>query len=487
MSRTKQQQAVVDAALDPDIHLIKVKATAGSGKTFTLVELAKELQPETGLYLAYNKAIAEEATQKFAGTNIKCSTIHSLAYSSVVRQYGLKVGFFGIRNVQPSSTPYRQKMEVVNTLEDFFLSGYTDVQEYFTDAGTSDYIEDMCLDHLNLMTTGAIQCSHSFYLKLFHIYMAMGEIETPEVDLLLVDEAGDITALTLDIFRLIKAEKKIAVGDPMQNIYSFNKTINAFDELHGEGVDIELTESFRVSDVIASRIEGFVHNNLDNTFKFQGRHYPINTPITTKAYIARNNSGLLEEMFRLQEEAVPFHTTRKIDIILELPLVLANLGSGSPITEYKYKHIEKMRSDWEKSKMLQTKYKSVGSYVRFLSPEDEELIRAFQVVMAHGPREINNLVKYAKECAKTPCNLTLTTAHSSKGLEFSSVEIAPDLNEKIADTIYKIKKENLAWNEDTSETIIASLQEEFRLYYVSCSRSMVELKNAIFLPQGIIK
>jgi len=487
MSRTSQQQAVIDAALDPSIDLIKVKAIAGSGKTFTLVELAKELNPKTGIYMAYNKAIAEEATQKFKGTNIKCSTIHSLAYNAVVRQYGLKVGFFGVRNIQPARLRYNDKLTIVNTLEDFFLSAYTDIVHYFDVHNTNESIQDACMDHLNLMNDGSIQCSHSFYLKLYHIYMSDGTIEVPDVDLLLLDEFGDITGLTLDIFRLIKAKKKIAVGDPMQNIYSFNKTINGFDALEGVGTSIGLTESFRVSDMIASRIQGFVQGHVDPDFEFQGRAYNIYDETTTKAYIARNNSGLMEEMFRLQEENTPFHTTRKVNIILELPLVLANLANGQVISDYKYKHIESLRKVYTANVMLQSKFSSVNSYVREMLKDDEDVKRAFRIVLNHGPRQLNELVKYATECRKTPCDLTLTTAHSSKGLEFSSVEIAPDLNDSVSDALYEIKKETIIYDEDHSPAIIELLREELRLYYVSCSRSMIELINATHLPQGIIR
>jgi superfamily I DNA/RNA helicase len=301
----------------------------------------------------------------------------------------------------------------------------------------------------------------------------------------MLDEAGDVTGLTLDIFRRIEARKKIAVGDPMQNIYSFNKTINAFNALKDEGESIDLTESFRVSSSIAAGIESFVVAYLDENFSFTGRDYPPGTEVTTKAYISRNNSGLMGEMFRLMQEGIPFHTTRKIDIILELPLVLANMGSGKPIADYKYRHIEKLRKDWERSESLQQRYASVGRYVSASIKDDTELTNAFRVLHKHGPKELNTLTKYARECAKKKCDLTLTTAHSSKGLEFSAVEIAPDLNEAVDEALHLIK---LAYIENpyNADEIVEALQEELRLYYVACSRAMIELTNATCFPRSVI-
>ena len=488
MPRTKQQQAAIDTVLSSDVSLVKIQAVAGAGKTFTLIELAKELNPKTGIYLAYNKAIADEASQKFKGTNIQCSTIHSLAYAAVVRQYGLKVGYFGVRNVQPSDLPYSHKLKVVNTLEDFFLTAYTDPVKYLDAVGASAALREVFMDHLNKMTMGEIQCSHGFYLKLYHVYLATGEIPTPEVDLLLCDEAGDITELTLDIFRLIKSPKKVAVGDPYQNIYSFNKTINAFEALKDEGVEVNLTESFRVSRQIAGRVQKFVQNNLCPEFNFTGKEYDDEEPITSRAYIARTNSGLLQEMFRLMEDYTPFHTTRKIGIILELPLIISNIGNGKAITDYKYKHLEKLRKEWESNEaVLSVKHHSIHRFIAN-TVDDPEVHLALSVMYNHGPTSLNELTKYATACAKKPCTLTLTTAHSSKGLEFSEVEIAPDLNQKVEDTLSKLEEAKGYSSADPKllAEMLNSLNEELRLYYVAVTRAMVSLVNAEHLGRGVL-
>ena len=79
MARTEEQQKIIDTCIsvlqkkDKDNELVKISAVAGSGKTFTLIEIAKELEaycrsnniPFTGRYLAYNKSIAEEAADEF--------------------------------------------------------------------------------------------------------------------------------------------------------------------------------------------------------------------------------------------------------------------------------------------------------------------------------------------------------------------------------------------------------------------------------------
>ena len=65
-------------------HTLKIKAFAGTGKTSTLIEIAKQL-PTRGLYLAYNKSTQLEAQDKFPDT-VVCKTAHSLAYGYMYDQ-----------------------------------------------------------------------------------------------------------------------------------------------------------------------------------------------------------------------------------------------------------------------------------------------------------------------------------------------------------------------------------------------------------------
>ena len=62
---------------------LKIEAKAGSGKTSTLVEVAKANPDKRFLYLAFNKAIVNDASQKFPA-NVVVKTTHSLAYGKIV-------------------------------------------------------------------------------------------------------------------------------------------------------------------------------------------------------------------------------------------------------------------------------------------------------------------------------------------------------------------------------------------------------------------
>ena len=413
MSRTQQQQEAITLALDPTNHLIKIQACAGAGKTHTLIELVKELKPTTGLYLAYNKAIATEATAKFKGTNVKCSTIHALAYKYVVSPYGLQVGFFNARDVH-EDIRYIEKRNIVDTMDSFFLSAELDPTIYAT-AMLPKHLQPIFLDYLDKMANGAIKCTHSFYLKLFHIYLASGEIKIPEVDILLLDEFGDITELTLEIFKLLPAKTKVAVGDPMQNIYSFNKTINGFTALKDVGIEVEMTQSFRVSAKVAKSIQSFTQNHCDKNFKFVGNKDAVECEFPTYAYISRTNAGLLGKMFELMEQLQCFHVTRDISTILKTPLVLIDILNNKPVNDYEFKHLEAARTAYSKSAKDRSEHPTIGKYLESKYKDDAEIMQGLKLVYKHGRADIMALEKYVKKAAKLPSNFTLTTSHSAKG------------------------------------------------------------------------
>lgn len=84
MKLTDEQQDAVDEFLTE--RDVKVIAYAGSGKTSTLIEMAKADECRSGLYLAFNKRIAGEAGQKFPA-NVRASTAHSLAFRQIRRDF----------------------------------------------------------------------------------------------------------------------------------------------------------------------------------------------------------------------------------------------------------------------------------------------------------------------------------------------------------------------------------------------------------------
>ena len=479
MSLTKEQQVVVDTAtslykMDTDETLL-VAACAGAGKTHTLIELAKAVAPKHAMYLAYNKAIQLEAESKFKGTPVVCKTMHALAYGHTVRKYGLNLQKFTYRDVD-EDIPYKDKMRVVSILDSFLLSGSTEIDEFLVAKDVVPTTAHRVLKYYAKMMHGEVGGGHTFYLKLYHILLENKTIQPPKLDLLMVDELGDITALTVEIFRLIKARLKVGVGDAGQNIYGFNSTINGFKVLEAESTTLRLTQSFRVASNIAEDIQAFCTATFDPDMIFTGRKMTGKEKDTSHCYIARNNSGMLEKMFTLVASNVPFNLTRNPVDIFGLILALATLKPGGTIFDAQYKWLGAVANKHEKLVSNgQTKTKLL-QYIAQEYSHDISIKSALSVIMKHGTPALFDLFNTAKKYkadSKTYYT-TLTTAHSSKGLEFTSVTILEDLNNAARNAVNTIK-----YLDPVDNVLdINKLNEELRLYYVACSRSMLHLHNA---------
>lgn len=80
---SKYQQAVFDFLQSSNKSLI-IKATAGSGKTSTLVESSKLVKGKS-LFLAFNRHIVVELKSRLP-VNFDCKTVHGICYGVLKRR-----------------------------------------------------------------------------------------------------------------------------------------------------------------------------------------------------------------------------------------------------------------------------------------------------------------------------------------------------------------------------------------------------------------
>jgi hypothetical protein len=82
---TPEQADIIQTDLEPG-ELMAINAIAGSGKTSTLEMYVAGHPDKKCLYLAFGKAQADEAKQRFA-KNAECRTTHSLAFRETAIPY----------------------------------------------------------------------------------------------------------------------------------------------------------------------------------------------------------------------------------------------------------------------------------------------------------------------------------------------------------------------------------------------------------------
>jgi F-box protein 18 (helicase) len=258
----------------------------------------------------------------------------------------------------------------------------------------------------------------------------------------MVDEAQDANPVTLEVFKLLPARKKIMVGEIHQQIFGFNGTVNGFEVLNYP--QLSLTKSFRCSKEIANKVQAFMRKHLDANYVFEGTDH-TDSP-TKKAYLSRTNNALLSKMSDLVARKVSFNTTRNINEYFALPLSILTAERGGSVYYPQYKWLE---AEAKKSKDLREK---LSEYIH-----DINLKSALYAL--ESIRDIWGLFNKAKKVIDPKSSIILSTAHSSKGLTLDSTEILS------------------SW-EMPDKDECENYEEELRLIYVGATRAKQELLNA---------
>lgn len=469
---TKEQQSVVDEVLGNDNRIVAVNSIAGSGKTATAEAVIRTVNPKNGFYTAFNKAIVTDANSRF-GSLLDCKTIHSLAYKYAKPKY---IEDFNYNSIT-EDIPYEDKAEVIQILDDFFRSDSVDVYQFVSDTSTTDDIRNLVCDYAELMLARKIPVTFNFLLKYLHIMLVNGEI-TIDKDLLILDECQDTTAVTLQIFKNINCDKKVIFGDRFQNIYSFMNTVNAFEELDNLNL-IRLTKSFRCHPTIASQVELFGRQYLEEDFKYKGNEdiKPKDTP--ELAYISRNNSTLIERMHKLISKGESFKLIRPAKEIFERTLAVATAAKGDKVLSPKYLFLNKEYRKFRDSFGYRNFYEYLADVVK-----DDTINSSAKMLESFRDRRINIFGLYKTVQTMTPDKHTiLTTSHAFKGLEADKVMLEDDLNRVVNDISINVLCSNHS-NNSTPEHFRSSLtkeeKENLNTYYVALSRAKTSLSNVAY-------
>lgn len=438
---TEQQKAIV--ALAKEGGSFKIEAYAGAAKTTTLCLVADELVHES-LYLAYNKRMAEEATEKFPGW-VEVRTTHSLAYRvfgvviahKLTRPAGAyknvagtasEIGrYFKLQNIelaqQQKITATALGKVVKDTVGRFENSAAEAVQEsHIVYGGLEKYIAngfirrqrvvDIVLPVAKLLwqlrsnATSPVLANHETYLKMFQL----SKPDLSQYKTIYVDEAQDSNDCILDIV-LRQQCQIIIVGDSLQAIYQWRGSVNALEKV--ELPKRVLSTSFRFGQSVADVASIIIAPTRDVDVRGEGKTTKIVDCPSKVPYpltkIFRTNSQLLLEAIEQLEAG------KRIRIEVDFKDLIRSIESGVALFEGRTKDVKHDNfvacSDWQDAK--------------FEAKTNGEVKRVVELVENGGYiRVLNVLANY-----KHPENpeATYITGHKSKGLEWDNVVIAEDM------------------------------------------------------------
>jgi F-box protein 18 (helicase) len=455
---TEEQNEIISYDIRGN-SVLKVIAFAGTGKTTTLLEYSKARPHTRFLYVAFNKSVQLEAENKFP-SNVTCKTSHSLAW----RKFGAPhkhrlIKILRLNDVKQELrlSTYEEARITLETLKNFLISADPKLHKghlpWIRKSDSNDqffYLSMAAKLWLKMFDASSerIGMLHDGYLKQY-------QLSKPKLDFdcILLDEAQDTNPVVADII-LSQSCPKILVGDPHQQIYAFRGAQDAMQHIDAEQ-NFYLTYSFRFGSEIAWIANKILRTFKNETEELKGRRPKGESDILFRncAIIARTNAVVFDEAASLcRTDKIAFLggiEGYRFDDILDVYLLYV----GSP---------NQIKNPYLRS--LQT-YSEVKAFAE--EADDRELKSKCRVVEKHRD-QIPQLVEEIKAATVEPpqADFILTTAHKSKGAQFSVVKLCADFPELFADGTL-INPESLDPN-------------EFNLLYVAVTRAKesIEFKAA---------
>nr|WP_062336127.1 UvrD-helicase domain-containing protein [Herbidospora sakaeratensis] len=428
---TPEQQAIIDAAATGAD--LTITAGAGTGKTTTLKMLGQHTRGR-GLYVAYNRAIADEARASFP-PNVHCSTAHGLAFAAVGKKFQHRLN--GAR--QPARV-VAQLLAIPAVLH----IGDTGLTAAKVARLVSDTIARFCWsaadqigwDHVpdvpgldtpalrtELRTAivpiavrawadirdekgGVLRFTHDHYLKLW----ALTNPALP-YNLVMLDEAQDANPVIASVINGQSAQR-ILVGDSSQAIYGWRGAVDAMSGFNGQR--LALTQSWRFGQRIAEEANHWL-GLLDAPLRLTGnpgRDSRLAPLAQADAILCRSNAGAVSHAMAAQAAGHPTALVGGGTDIRMLAEAARDLQAGRSVH-----HPELMAfSSWSEVQEYAEHDAGGADLKTFVKLIDSLGVNRVLGVLSSLVDEYN-------------ARVIVSTAHKAKGREWGTVQLASDFGD----------------------------------------------------------
>jgi DNA helicase-2/ATP-dependent DNA helicase PcrA len=416
---------------------IGIEATAGSGKTTTLLQLLKFTPPlRRTIFLSFANAIVEELATRVPN-HIKASTLHSVGAGIIMKTYGalplVEDKYFkkAMVTLTPApketrqSKPFFRKCYEVQDIATYLRITLCDL-EY--DAG-----EQMCKDYdLNyseqtlkqaIKLVSEDKMTNMDFTDMLYVPASRPELVVWKYDNVFLDEAQDCNQAGIKLVEsLLKPDtgRLVFCGDSNQCIYSFiGSDLQTFDYLKSRSntVNLPLSMSYRCSKAVvrlAQRVfpakSEYIAALPDAPEGWTGSG-DFSDVEPGDMIICRTNKPLFEAYFNLIDRGIKSHFIGK-DI--EKGIVQLAEKCMAPIKSRFEANLEAQLVKLEKELAVKG-VRNIESHSRYVAlTEKIELL----LIVAEKVQTIKELIPTIHEIFTPQTKgVRLLTGHRSKGLE----------------------------------------------------------------------
>lgn len=427
---TDEQQHAVELAVKHRGN-VKIEAFAGTGKTTTLKAIGQAMGSKKGLYLAFNKSIADEAARTFPRT-VQCKTVHALAFREMGSIYKPRLkqrltaqaiahelnvtdwnGFQATalsqmaqqtvsRFCQGDADELARKHTPRDAIKSFEATGGVDAQS----------LEEVVMGIARQLwrrmedPKGSIPVTHDFYLKKW-------ALSRPHVsfDYLMLDEAQDANPLLLKIIDSLGIPV-VFVGDQYQQIYSWRGAVNAMRRFQTDAVG-RLTQSFRFGEAIAAVANEVLVDVLGSKVAIRGNpqiQSSVREIQAPRAVLCRTNAEAIAQLTIAIGQRRKAALQGGTDEISALVRGMDDLMQGHRPQQPELA----LFSEWEQLKLYAE------------SEMGQDLQPVVKLVESYGARKLLSIFDQVSMNKEENSDVVISTVHKAKGREWTSVLLGSD-------------------------------------------------------------
>ncbi|KXS55402.1 MAG: hypothetical protein AWU57_181 [Marinobacter sp. T13-3] len=449
---TDEQQAVVDCVCSG--QSVVVKAFAGSGKTATGVESARQSK-RRGRMVVFNNAARWDAKARMP-EQIVVTTGHGMAHDSIIKASaafakklqwvldhprheippGTIANEFSLPSLPNHQCSVRElAVAVKHTLRAFLISADFDIDTHHIPEEVLPLtlrmelsprltdLKGLIVEHTRAVWKrmsseyDTFPIDHDGYLKLLHLRGT--QLAEPE-HLWLLDEYQD-TNPVMDAIISGQPGQKVYIGDPYQQIYGWRGAINAMADKIAEGLPVlPLSRSFRFNHQVAGAAN-LLLKGMGETTPLVGEPYNLTQMNLHKPHtvLVRNNLtmvSLAQEYASLNQSVyVPKKLSKETCSKVESALALFE----GRLDDVKIRKLRELGS-WDEYKRF---VKDAGAH----NPE----YRILKTLVERYHKTLPDLLRMCRlpyeSIRDHSRRVTLVTAHRAKGREWNYVRLADDL------------------------------------------------------------
>ena len=433
---------------------ILIKAYAGTGKTFTIVEASKLIPKDKSItFLAFNKHIQEELKTKLP-EHIRCYTTYGLGTSAIKRKYGDKIKFdeFKIDKIIQSKIKgwdlesefkeddeisfYLSQIKKLVNLCRLTLTLKPDYIPYIIDRYDVNLKKTTDIKRvLKVLDTATNDRSSFDYTDMIFLPAIDNSIWMFPQDFVFVDEVQDLNRCQIRIIeKILKRDKTsgkytgrlIAVGDFFQGIYGFNaadeKSFEWFEKFPNTKT-LPLSTSFRCSKNVIKKAQEIVPDikALDNAPEGLVRNGDVlNEANNGDFVICRTTMPLIHLFFEFLSQ----HKKAIIkgsDIGIHLIELIGKINTIENLINFWERELISYRKDLKAEGII-----NPNEHSGYSNLEDKVRTLLFLAKLSDNIEDLKSKIKliFTDEIK----GIVLSTVHKVKGLEANRVFIVrPDL------------------------------------------------------------